>query len=133
MFFPKYFSCIKVMDDFSTISSNILSTYGFQEVSLMKIPDSPRTHISIMNNYEQRRVTKYQAYRTARKWQGCEVTFKICAVNMCIHNVRNTQEKKLLCSFQVHSPTIDAIRIDLGCSPLNEYYNMHMTVCEKLL
>ena len=133
MFFPNCFSCIKVNDDFSTISSKILSAYGFQEVSLMKVPDSPRTHISIMNNYEKKRVKKYRAYRTARKWQDCEVTFRIYAVTMCIHNVKNTQHKKLLCSFQIHSPTIDAIRIDLGCSPSNVYYNMHMTVCEKLL
>ena len=47
--------------------------------------------------------------------------------------LRNIRKESRNPCFQIHSPTIDAIRIDLGCSPLNEYYNMHMTVCEKLL
>ena len=133
MFFPNFFTCIQVQDEFSITCSQVLSEYGFQEIALLHKPNSPRTHISVMNGYEQKRVTKNRAYKTSRRWQECEVSFKIESVSMWIHNIKNGNGYKLLCSFQVYSPMIENMRVDLGCDLSNVYYNMHMTVSEKIL
>ena len=133
MFFPNFFTCIQVQDNFSTICTQVLSEYGFQEIALLHKPNSPRTHISVMNKYEQKRVSKKTAYKTWNKWQELEVSFKIESVSMWIHKIKNGNGYKLLCSFQVYSHMIEDVRVDLGCDLSNEHYNMHMTVSEKIL
>ena len=85
-----------------------------------------------MNKYEQKRVSKKTAYKTWNKWQELEVSFKIESVSMWIRKIKNGNGYKLLCSFQVYSPMIEDVRIDLGCDLSNEHYNMHMTVSEKI-
>ena len=133
MFFPNFFTFVQVQDEFTTIATKILSSHGFEESALMEIPNSPRTHISIMNSYEQRRLSREKAYEVLRKWRYCEITFQIEKVQMWEHYYRETGEQKLMYCFKVKSPMIEDIREDLGCQPKSLNYNMHMSVSEKYL
>ena len=131
MFFPNFFTFVQVQDEFTTIATQILSSCGFEESPLMKIPNSPRTHIAIMNSYEQRRISRERANKVFRKWDHCEITFQIEKVQMWPHYNRETGERKLMCCFKVKSPTIEAICEDLGWEVTSVHYNMHMSVSEK--
>jgi hypothetical protein len=133
MFFPNFFTFIQVQDEFTTIATQLLSSCGFEESALMESSNSPRTHISIMNRFEQRRVSRQRAYQVLRRWRDCEVTFQIEKVQMWVHLSKETGEQRLNCCFKVKSATIEAIRVDLGWEPENIHYNMHMSVSEKYL
>ena len=133
MFLQNLFTCIKVRNEYSTIATQLLSPYGFQESPLTEKANSPGTHISIINGFEQRRVSRERAYQVQRKWKNSEVTFQIEKVEMWVHRGKNTEDLKLLCCLKLKSATIDAIRADLGWRPYSIHYNMHMNVSEKYL
>ena len=42
-----------------------------------------------------------------------------------------TEERKWICSFSVRSQQVEEIRADLGWQPMQHFYNMHITLCEK--
>ena len=132
MFFPNFFTFVQVHDDFANIATEILSSSGFRQGSLMEKRNTPRTHISIMNKREQRRVSKMKAYEVQNKWRGSKVTFQIEKVQMWWHYCQG-EEKKLVCCFKINSAMIDAIREDLGLDPYSFDYNMHMSISEKYI
>ena len=133
MFFPNFFTFIQVDDNFTHLATEILASCGFEEGPLMSRPNTPRTHISVLNSFEQRRVPEETAYQVERKWRNREVPFRIETVEIWRHIKKETGEQKLLCCFKVKSAMIEAIREDLGKEPTSIHYNMHMSVSEKYL
>ena len=132
-FFQNRFTYIRVSDDFSSIPTMILQPFGFQEVPLMEKANSPKTHISVMTYAEQRRVTRRQLKQVLRKWKNTVITFTIECVQTWPHTVKETGEKKWICCFKISSNHIEAIRVELGLESVVESFNMHLTVCEKLM
>ena len=133
MFLPNFFTFIQVNDDFTHLATEILSSFGFEEGPLMRRANTPRTHISVMNTFEQRRVSQERANQVKRKWRNRKITFSIEKVQIWRHFVRETGDSKLVCCFKVKSAMIEAIRKDLGWTPTSTHYNMHMSVSEKSL
>ena len=99
----------------------------------MRRYNTPRTHISVMNNHEQSRVPEEVANHVRRKWLNKMITFSIEKVQIWRHVVKETGDPKLVCCFKVKSAMIEEIRMDLGWTPTSEQYNMHMSVSKKSL
>ena len=99
----------------------------------MSRANTPRTHISVLNSFEQKRVPEETAYQVERKWRNREVPFEIETVEIWRHIKKERGEHKLLCCFKVKSAMIEAIRENLGKEPTSIHYNMHMSVSEKYL
>ena len=108
-FLQNGFTYISISDAFSRIPTEIMHPFGFREVTLMNKPNTPRTHISVMNYAEQRRVSRRRP-----------------------HTVQETGEKKWNCCLKTTSNHIEAIRVDLGLEHESESFNINLTVCEKL-
>jgi hypothetical protein len=125
------FTYVQIPDVFSTIPTEILKQIGYQEVPLMAKVDSPRTHISVMTTVEQRRTTRSRAKKVWKKWKDKKINFKIVDVQIWPHTTKETEERKWICSFSVRSQQVEEIRADLGWQPMQHFYNMHITLCEK--
>lgn len=125
------FTYVQIPDVFSTIPTEILKQIGYQEVPLMAKVNSPRTHISVMTTVEQRRTTRSRAKKVWKKWKDKKNNFKIVDVQIWPHTTKETEERKWICSFSVRSQQVEEIRADLGWQPMQHFYNMHITLCEK--
>ena len=75
----------------------------------MSRANTPRTHISVLNSFEQRRVPEETAYQVERKWRNREVPFEIETVEIWRHIKKERGEHTYI------------------------HYNMHMSVSEKYL
>ena len=47
--------------------------------------------------------------------------------------VQNTGDHKILCVLVLESRMINCIRKDFGLDPITKFYDMHVTLVEKLL
>ena len=127
------FAYIQISDDFSIIPTKHLDHLGYQQIPLMAKENSPRTHISALTHVEQRRTSKRKLKQVWNRWKGKNIDFRIVGVNQWYHTSKETEENKWICGFEVESYQIEEIRMELGWEPKQYYYNMHISLCEKLI
>ena len=126
------FTYARISDEFSYLATEILAPLGFTLVPLMHKDFSPKTHISLLNNYEQDFVVqRVNVDNTYRKWESKEITFKIEEVAFSKQRDKNTGLMKNVCMLRVSSTHIEEIREDLFVDPLSEYYSCHIKLCEN--
>ena len=126
------FTFVKVDDKFSIITTENMKHLDYKRLPMMLKPFTPGTHITVMTNYEQKRVSRAKLWKVYNKWKDVEVLFKIKGVELYPHQVKDGEEK-MICTFEISSDTIDHIRLDLGLDVKTKYYNMHMSLCERSL
>jgi hypothetical protein len=126
------YTCIRVGDEFAARATQLLHSAGFTMVPLMMKKHSPRTHITVLTSNEQFRLSRPKLYDAYRKWKKIEVTFKIEEVQMWPKIDKDTGRTKIMCCLIVSSDQIDSLRRELDYDE-NDYFNMHLTLCEKLL
>ena len=128
------FSYIDIDNNCSYFAEEVLAPLGFTLPSLMYKRYSPKSHISLMTSHEQDfKIRKRDVYKAYRKWKKKKISFKIKCVDMIDVTEKRTGRTKILCILRVTSAEIEFIRSDLHLEPNLEFYDMHITLCEKYL
>ena len=70
-FFNKnLYTCLKVSNRYGTIAANMLAELGFHLTETHLKPGDPKTHISVINKYEQfKKLKREVAERVMEKWE----------------------------------------------------------------
>ena len=128
------FTYVRISDEFSYLATEILAPLGFTLVPLMDKEFSPKTHISLLNNYEQDFVVqRVNVENTFRTWRSRDITFKIEELKFSEQRDKNTGLMKNVCMLTVSSTNIETIREDLGVEAKSDYYSCHIKLCENFL
>ena len=130
-FWRNCYTYVQVDDVFSSIPLQTMGPLGYEEVPLMSKEGSPKTHVTVMSATERNHMPRWRLRNVINKWKNQEIDFEIEGVESWYHTRQGSGQNKWVYVFKIESKMIRQIRLELGLQPFQEYYNMHMTLCEK--
>ena len=126
-FYPRNkYMYIKTQNKYNLKAFNILNNAGFQLPQNWNKSARPKSHISLVNGFEQDRLLcRDDAYRIYQKYKNVDVEFQIDEVQFNLQWDRKTERSKIVCILTITSKMIADIRSEMKLEE-SPYFKQHI-------